>query len=161
MRHGNARWLVTGLVGIALSVLASVTTISTSSAGTDVDLRMGVYPDADAFAFGGGLLTDIGHTSNWYFNPNLEIAMADTRNLMILSGDFHYDFGATSNLSIWAGGGPAMLVNDPDHGDTSTDFGLNALMGLGSRSGSVRPFGQIRGTIADHSQLALEGGIRF
>jgi hypothetical protein len=161
MRHGSARWLATGMMGMALSVLASATTISTSSAGTDVDLRMGVYPDADAFAFGGGLLTDIGHTSNWYFNPNLEIAMGDARNLMILSGDFHYDFGATSNLSIWAGGGPALLVDDPDRGDSSTDFGLNALMGLGARSGNVRPFGQIRGTIADQSQLALQGGIRF
>ena len=161
MRHGNARWLVTGMAAIALTILASATTISTSSAGTDVDLRMGVYPDADAFAFGGGLLTDIGHTSNWYFNPNIEFAMGDTRDLMILSGDFHYDFGATSGLSIWAGGGPALLMNNPDHGDSSTDFGLNALMGLGARSGNVRPFGQIRGTIADNSQLALQGGIRF
>jgi hypothetical protein len=149
------------MAAIALSIIASATTISTSSAGTDVDLRMGVYPDADAFAFGGGLLTDIGHSSNWYFNPNLEVAMADTRNLIILSGDFHYDFPTSTGFAIWAGGGPALLMNHPDNGDTSTDFGLNALMGLGSRSGGVRPFGQIRGTIADHSELALQGGVRF
>src|SRR5262249_23861190 len=98
---------------------------------------------------------------DWYFNPNIEFAMGDTRDLKVLSGDFHYDFGATSGLSIWAGGGPALLMNNPDVGETTTDFGLNALMGVGDRSGSGRPFGQVGGTIADHGQLALQGGIRF
>lgn len=160
MRNHSARWLAASLAGFAFAILASTATISTSYAGTDVDLRAGLYPDADAFAIGGGLLTSVGH-DNWFFNPNIEVAMGDTRDLMLLSGDFHYDFATSSNLSIWAGGGPALLMNNPDQGSTTTDFGLNALMGVGGRNAGIRPFGQIRGTIADHSQLALEGGIRF
>lgn len=161
MRHRIARWLAVGLVGFALSVLASAAMISTSSADTDVDLRASVYTDADAFAIGGGLLTDVGRSTHWFFNPNIDFAMGDARDLMVLSGDFHYDFGTASNLSIWAGGGPALLYSNPDNGNSSTDFGLNVLMGLGARTGGVRPFGQIRGTIADNNELALQGGIRF
>ena len=160
MRNHSTRWLAAGLAGFAFAVLASMTTISTSFAGTDVDLRAGLYPDADAFAIGGGLLTHVGH-DNWYFNPNIEAAMGDSRDLFLLSGDFHYDFATSSNLSIWAGGGPALLMNNPDQGSSTTDFGLNALMGIGGRNAGIRPFGQVRGTFADHSQLALEGGVRF
>lgn len=160
MRNKGTRWLTAGLAGVALGILGATTAIAPSYAGTDVDLRAAMYPDADALAIGGGLLTDIGH-ANWFFNPNIEVAMGDNRDLMLLSGDFHYDFASASSLSLWAGGGPALLIDNPSRGDTNTDLGLNALFGVGSRGGGVRPFGQIRGTIADHSQLALEGGIRF
>src|SRR5215467_6846197 len=98
MRHGIARWLPIGLAGIALSILASAAMISTSSAGTDVDLRVSAYTDADAFAIGGGLLTDVGRSTHWFFNPNIDFAMGDTRDLMVLSGDFHYDFDTASSL---------------------------------------------------------------
>jgi hypothetical protein len=160
MRNHSARWLAPGLVVFAFTVLAEAATVSTSYAGTDVDLRAALYPDADAFAIGGGLLMNVGHKS-WFFNPNLEAAMGDQRDLLLLSGDFHYDFATASSLSIWAGGGPALMWNNPSEGSTTTDFGLNALVGIGGRNAGVRPFGQIRGTFADHSQLALEGGVRF
>lgn len=158
MRSSTARWFAASLAGISLAILGI--TATPSRAGTDVDLRVSMYPDADAWAIGGGLLTDVGG-GNWFFNPNLEIGMGDNLDLMLLSGDFHYDFASASNLSLWAGGGPAVLMTNPPNGDNQTDLGLNALMGMGARGGGLRPFGQVRGTFADESQFSIAGGIRF
>lgn len=158
MRSMDFRWIVYGFAALALMALGISAT--RAHADMDVDLRASVYPDADAFAIGGGILTSVGR-AHWFFNPNLEVAMGDRRDLVIASGDFHYDFASAGNMSIWAGGGPALLVSNPDEGDSETDFGLNALMGIGSRLGAVRPFGQVRATITDDSQLSIAGGIRF
>lgn len=158
MKSIDTRWIMYGFTALALMALGMSAT--RAHAETDVDLRASVYPEADAFAIGGGLLTNVGH-GHWFFNPNLEVAMGDRRDLMVLSGDFHYDFATAGNLSIWAGGGPALLHSNPEVGDSDTDLGLNALMGLGGRFGAVRPFGQVRGTLTNDSQLSIAGGIRF
>ena len=120
---------------------------------------MGVYTDNDAVAFGGGLLTGMG--DRWFFNPNLELAFADSRNLYTANADFHYDLPTTSSMSFYMGLGPALLISDPDGGDSNSDVGLNVLAGIAGLSSTVRPFGQIKGIIKDGSELAIVGGIRF
>ena len=146
--------------GIALAAIALVPL--SAGASVDGDVRGGYYADSELGYFGGGLLSSMGH-SNWYFNPNLEIAPSDGPDLFSVNGDFHYDFANSSNTSFWAGGGPAVLIVDRNvpGDDTDTDLGMNVLMGLGARSGEVRPFGQLKGVLADNSQLVLTGGIRF
>lgn len=120
-----------------------------------------MYPDADAIAVGGGVLAPVGHSGRWYFNPNLEVAMGDSRDFIAMSGDFHYDFAEDGNASFWMGAGPALLVIDRPAGDTDTDLGINVLTGVGARRGDVRPFAQLRGTVSDESRVAIAGGIRF
>ena len=134
-----------------------------NGAAMDTDLRAGVYTDSEAIGVGAGLLTQVGSTSRWFFNPNVEIAFGDEENLVGLNGDFHYDFysSANSGMSAWLGGGPAVLMSNPDAGDTQTDLGLNVLAGLGGNGGTVRPFAQVKGIITDESQVVLQGGIRF
>ena len=104
MRAMDTRWIVYAFAALALMALGMSAT--RANAETDVDLRVTMYPDVDAFGIGGGFLTGVGNT-HWFFNPNLEVAMGDRRDLVVLSGDFHYDFANAGNLSIWAGGGPA------------------------------------------------------
>src|SRR5882672_6807721 len=130
MRSSNARWFVVGFAGLALTALGMTTSVSRARAGVDADIRAGVYPDADAVAVGGGVLTPVTTHSNWYFNPNVEVAMGDRRDIVAMSGDFHYDFAQKSNASFWVGGGPAVLVTNPSQGESHTDVGLNVLTGI-------------------------------
>ena len=147
----GAHTFTAAIFALALSALVP----SVARADMDVDLRGGYYADSELAYFGGGVLTGVG--SNWYFNPNLEIAPGD---LFSVNGDFHYDFASTSGATFWAGAGPAILV--VDRGDESdTEVGANLFMGVGARSGGLRPFGQLKGILANNSQLVLTGGVRF
>jgi hypothetical protein len=150
VRRG-AHTFTAALFAFALLALVPVA----ARAGMDVDLRGGYYADSELAYFGGGLLT--GVSRNWYFNPNVEIAPGD---LFTVNGDFHYDFASTSGASIWAGAGPAILVADRGDG-SDTDVGLNLFMGVGAARGGLRPFGQLKGILADNSQFVLTGGVRF
>jgi hypothetical protein len=131
-----------------------------AAAEVDVDLRAGVYMDAEAFAVGAGLLSPLG-SHNWFFNPNLEIAFGDNANMVSLNGDIHYDFAGSSSMSMWLGAGPALLVRDPDGGSSDTNLGLNVFTGITGTRGSVRPFAQLKGVVSDNSEVVLQGGIRF
>jgi hypothetical protein len=130
-------------------------------AGADADLRAGVYTDAGGIALGGGMLTNLSASPNWYFNPNVEAAFAGDRNVVTLNADFHYDFPSTGAVSFYMGGGPALLFTHPDGGDTRSDAGLNLIGGASGQGTSVRPFMQLKGTLSDTSELAFIGGVHF
>jgi hypothetical protein len=161
MRSERARWYAVGIAGLALVGLGLISTPRIAGAVVDGDVRAGVYPDVDAVSVGGGVLAPVGHSGRWYFNPNLEVAMGGSRDIVAMSGDFHYDFAEQGNTSFWMGGGPAILVTDRASGNNDTDLGINVLTGVGARRGDVRPFAQLRGTMANDSQVALSAGIRF
>jgi hypothetical protein len=160
MRSEHARWYAVGIAGLVLVGLGLIAAPRTGAA-VEADVRAGVYPDADAVSVGGGVLAPVGHSGRWYFNPNLEVAMGDSRDIIAMSGDFHYDFAEDGNASFWMGGGPALLVTDRRFADNDTDVGVNVLTGVGARRGDVRPFAQVRGTVANNSQVTIAGGIRF
>jgi hypothetical protein len=134
---------------------------SAMASGVDTDIRAGVYTDADAVGFGAGVLTPVSSDHRWFFNPNLEVGFGDRENLIAMNGDFHYDFSQTNSVSVWMGAGPAVLITDPSEGNSRTDVGLNLLTGVGAKSGSVRPFGQLKGIVSDNSQVVLQGGLHF
>ena len=160
-RNPESRWYALSIAGLALAALAVTAVPQPASAGTTADVRAGIYPDADAVAVGGGLLTPMSHGSQWYFNPNVELALGDRRDIVAMSGDFHSDFASEGNATFWVGAGPAILVTDRDGADADTDLGINVLTGVGAKRGNVRPFGQLRGTMANESQVAIVGGVRF
>ncbi len=149
-----------GLAAVILTA-AALLAPAVSAAATDTDLRAGIYPDANALALGAGILADVGAGGGWYFNPNVELAMGGRRDVVAMSGDFHYDFAENRSTSFWMGAGPAVLLTSRRGGDRETDVGLNVLTGLGARRGEVRPFAQLRGTLAGSGELALAGGVRF
>lgn len=161
MRSEHARWFAVGIAGLAVVGLSLVAAPRNAMATVVGDVRAGVYPDADAVSVGGGVLAPVGQSGHWFFNPNLEVAMGDSRDIVAMSGDFHYDFAEQGSASFWMGGGPALLVTDRTSGSSDTDLGVNVLTGVGSRRGDVRPFAQLRGTVANNSQVSLSAGIRF
>ncbi|HET9887972.1 MAG TPA: hypothetical protein VFR10_10700 [bacterium] len=133
-----------------------------SRAGVDGDVRAAMYTDNEAVGVGAGLLTGIGDSHSWFFNPNVEAAFGDEADVMSLNGDVHYDFADTKDITFWLGGGPALVMSNPEgNGDTDTDAGLNLLTGLGDKDGSIRPYAQVRGLISDENEVVLAGGIRF
>jgi hypothetical protein len=158
--------LMTSRTARRIAILVLISAAWTMGAGSaraavDADLRAGVYMDANAVGVGAGLLTPVSSDNRWFFNPNLEVGFGDNENLILMNGDFHYDLNSGSNMSVWMGAGPAVIITDPSAGSSRTDVGLNLLTGLGGTSGSVRPFAQLKGIVADNSQVVLQGGIRF
>ncbi len=161
MKSSTARQLNGAILVMALTGLAPAAMCTPARAGTNVDLRAGVYTDADAIALGGGLLTRLGSYPGWYLNPNVEVAMPDRGSVVALNADVHYDFQVTGTMSPYLGAGPTLFHRDPDRGDGRTDLGLNLVAGLASLRGDARPFVQLKGVFADQHELALMGGVRF
>lgn len=147
---------------VALLVLVgAAASVSTARALTNADLRAGVYSDNGGVGLGGGVLTDMGSRTNWYFNPNLEAAFGDGTDQFAVNADFHYDFQTSTGYSPYLGAGPALLWRRPDFGSTDTSPGVNVLGGVVGKHGDVRPFVQMKGVFADQGQVALVGGLRF
>lgn len=147
---------------LAVGLLAAVSGMPLR-ADVDGDVRAGAYTDAEGGMIGGGMLVDLEQSKHWFFNPNVELVFPDEGDLVTLNGDFHYDFANTNRVTYWVGAGPAVLFSDDDVGndDNETDFGANVLAGLGAMRGDVRPFGQVKVTVADDSEAVLLFGIRF
>lgn len=146
------------------SVLVASLIGSVASGQTDVELRGGYYSDAEDGFIGGGLLAGLGNS--WSFNPNLEWVLTDGYDYFTVNGDFHYDFNRSSGPAIWAGAGPAMIHTEIDRGPllddrSDNDLGMNIFGGIGAKYGSVRPFMQLKGRLADNSETSVALGIRF
>ena len=154
-----ARRMALCALAASLAVLAS--NPSPANAGTDYDLRLGYYTDAEGVAVGAGLLSNVGSSNRWFFNPNVEMAFGDETNNLTLNGDFHYDFASTGNASIYLGAGPAIVHADPEFGGSDTDLGLNLFGGVTAMRGASRPFLQLKGILSDDNEVALMGGVRF
>lgn len=153
---------VTRVIAVAALLCGSAWMARPAQAGVDTDLRAGYYTDAEAFGVGAGLISPLGSGGRWFFNPNLEVAFGDNANLFSVNGDVHYDFTTIGgSSSMWLGAGPALLVSDPDGGDSSTDLGLNVFTGITATHGGTRPFAQLKGVLSDNSEVVLQGGIRF
>lgn len=148
-------------IAFGLAIAAGLLMAPQSRAGVDGDLRAALYTDQEAVGVGAGILTGVGDSHSWFFNPNVEAAFGDEENVVSLNGDVHYDFADTKDVTFWMGGGPALVMSDPDEGNSDTNAGLNLLTGLGDKDGSVRPYAQLRGLISDDSEVVLAGGIRF
>ena len=157
-------WIVcTASMLFAASIIL---TSSPANAQTAVELRGGYYSDVEEGFVGGGFLTDLGNA--WDFNPNVEWVLVDGYDYLTVNGDLHYDFtsGRGSGAALWAGAGMAWvhtaLDNRPPGADrTNDDVGVNLFTGIGARSGSVRPFMQLKGRIADDNETSFALGLRF
>lgn len=161
MKRTHLRWFAIPFAGFAVVALCSMSLPRVAAAGIDPEVRAGVYPGAEAFSLGGGLLVPMGKRQPWNFNPNVEATVAGDDDFVALSGDVHYDFRGTTNMSVWLGAGPALFVYDRPGADNDTQFGMNVLAGIGGKRGQMRPFAQLRGTVAEDNRIAIAGGLRF
>jgi hypothetical protein len=132
-----------------------------AAAQVDFGLRASAWLEDSDPGVGMELVMPIG-SSDWYFNPNVEAVFADDNDRLIGNLDVHYDFYQTSEITIWAGGGLALIHNDEPRGDQDEDeAGANILAGIGWKTGNVLPYGQVKVVVADDSELVAAIGIRF
>jgi hypothetical protein len=145
---------------VATTALAALATLSSAAPAraANVGIRFGVYTDpTDAF-LGGEALFRLSR--DVFVNPNIEYVFASNETYMTFNGDFHYDFH-THGPYVWVGAGLAVIYQNPDGPTPSTtDAGLNLLVGVGAR-GSVIPYVQAKLIVKDHTQFVLAAGIRF
>jgi hypothetical protein len=160
-KHSSARVLMFAsafLLTVALS-------ITPGHAKTDFGVRGGAYSDADRPFLGAEAVFGVGTGQRWFGNPNLEHAFAETggTDLTALSFDFHYDFPGGQPYTVWAGAGPTLIFRDrniPGRSD-ETDTGVNLVLGIGGKTGDVRPYGQMKVVVASDSEAVLGVGVRF
>lgn len=99
-------------------------------------------------------------TSALDFYPSLDIFLVDEGSLLGFNGDLKFRPGMTGSSPLYVGGGLNLSrrsINDR----SDTEPGLNLFGGLEGRSGSIRPFVEVRATLADRSTVQLSGGLNF
>ncbi len=163
MTRTRKRFVVRALLFATACAFAGALSVTPGLAKTDFGVRGGAYSDVEEPFLGAEALFGVGGSKQWFGNPNLEHAFADTGDLTTVSFDFHYDFASGEPYTIWAGGGPTLIFRDRNGtvGGDSTDPGVNLLMGIGAKNGEVRPYGQVKVIVADDSEAVLGVGVRF
>jgi hypothetical protein len=153
---------VSSLVFAGACVLVVSTMVSPALARPDFGVRGGAYSEEEEAFLGAEALFSMDNAKRWFGNPNFEHTFLDEGDLNTASFDVHYDFAGNRSYTWWAGGGPTLIFRDgegPD--DNDTDAGVNLLMGLGDKSGEVRPYGQMKVIVSDDTEAVLAAGIRF
>lgn len=150
----------------ALAAAVAFALPASPASAVDFGVRGGFYDDADAGFVGGELLFQL--SPRWYFNPNAEFVFVDEGDLATVNGDFHYDFDVDFDGYVWAGGGPALILDDrefpgPRRNDDEddTDFGANLLAGIGWNAAGVVPYLQGKVILADETEAVVAFGVRF
>jgi hypothetical protein len=147
-------------LGLAVSFAAFTVIASATPARADLfGLRTGFYTDMEKPFAGAELITPLAH--DVYFNPNAEYVFIDNHTYVTFNGDFHYDFHTRRRALVWAGGGLAVIYQNPKGPAKSwTDVGANFLLGIGFR-GEVIPYFQAKIIAKDHTELVVAFGLRF
>jgi hypothetical protein len=143
-------------------LFASVISLDSASAQTRLGVRGGVYMDQDDPFVGAHFVHTIQR--NWVFNPNFEYVLleSNTGSLFTINADLHYDLPSSrrSSTIFWLGGGLGISHFSLENVST-TNTGLNLLMGASfGRRGTI-PFVQVKVLVDDESQLVLGGGVTF
>jgi hypothetical protein len=125
---------------LCLLTLLFVVIVSPRSAAaqTRLGVRAGISVDPDQFYFGGH--ADVAEITNrFWFRPNLEIGVGNSRTLFTFNGEFVYK--PSTNWKEWVpyfGGGPGLVINS-HHGEDNhgTDLGpgFNFVAGVEKRKG--------------------------
>jgi hypothetical protein len=147
----------TRVASLALIALAS---LPPRPASADLlGVRAGVYTHlSDAFVGVEGVL-GVGHSI--YLNPNVEYVFVNNATYMTFNGDVHYDFRTHSRAYVWAGGGLAVIYDNPSGPAPShTDLGADFLVGAGLK-GPVIPYVQAKFIAKNSPEFALAFGLRF
>lgn len=155
---------ITGRAGLALFAtlgLAAAAPLASASERGGLGVRFGAYTDSnDAFVGGEGIVP-VGRRLD--FVPNLEFVFVSNGTFLTANFDLAYNLpDNVRNADFWAGGGLAILNSNPDGPrGSSTDVGVNLFMGAGLHTGSVKPYVQLKGILADSSSFVVGLGLRF
>ena len=153
---------IIGATAVVFAIVGLTISSPASARSTDVETRVSYFAGAENIGLGVGLVSGLqSSSSRWFINPNLEVVPGERTDILAANVDFHYDFAASEDLTVWAGGGPAVYVMDRDRGDDRVEPALNLILGTGAHRGTVRPFVQAKGVFKDNPEAVLSLGLRF
>lgn len=143
-------------VALLLGTFGSLASAQTGQ--TYVGPRITYNFDYEEVAIGGQFGLPL--TSALDFYPSLDIFLVDEGSLLGFNGDLKFRPGMAGTSPLFVGGGLNLSrrsINDR----SDTEPGLNLFGGLEGRSGSIRPFVEMRAILADRSTVQLSGGLNF
>jgi len=120
----------------------------------------GLYSgNVDEFFLGGGLKLGFGGLS---VTPYAEYVFVESGSYYTFNADATFPIIPLGVASLYGGGGLGLHVVDPEGGDSSTETGVNLLVGAGFNAVPMKPFGQIKYVfIEGDDPLVFSAGIRF
>jgi hypothetical protein len=94
------------------------------------------------------------------FYPSLDVYLPETGSMTGFNGDLKYHFPSTVGTNLYVGGGVGVL-NRSVSGNSRTDVGANAMLGVETRTGWVHPFLEGRAFVDDQTRWRMIGGLNF
>jgi hypothetical protein len=135
---------------------------ATSSSHAAFGPRIGISSSPDQLVVGGQLVFP-DFAPQLSAVPSVELGFLDNETTVAINGDFMYHFVVkNSQWQPYAGAGAALVVTQPENGDSSTDAGMNLIIGadVPTRTGN-RFFGEFRIGVGNNSALKLIAGWNF
>jgi len=93
--------------------------------------------------------------------PAFEWVFVDDASDWAIDLDGHLPIMALPVVAFYLGAGAGYYSHDPDLGDSSTEFGMNALVGSKASIGRLKPYLEIRYTTAGPDGITVMLGTRF
>lgn len=161
-RFGRIWLLLAASALFAAPARAAEPAAASSSSHAAWGPRIGISSSPDQFVVGGQLVFP-DFAPQLSAVPSVELGFLDNETTVAINGDFLYHFVIkNSQWQPYAGAGAALVVTQPENGDSSTDAGMNLIFGadVPTRTGN-RFFGEFRLGIGDISSLKLMVGWNF
>jgi hypothetical protein len=125
--------------------------------GIQPGIRGGIYEDGSNFFLG----VDVkGNIAMLHANPNFEWVFVDNANVFTLNLDALLTVFPIPIMDPYLGAGLGVYYVKPDGFDSTNDFALNLIAGLGFNI-ILDPYVQLKYVITDNNTLVLAAGIRF
>jgi len=163
IRHfGRAALLFAAAVLFAPTAHAAEKTTAVSSSQAGFGPRIGISSSPDQLIVGGQLVFP-DFAPQLSAVPSVELGFLDHVTTIAINGDFMYHFVVrSSSWKPYAGAGAALVISQPEDGDSSTDAGMNLIIGadVPTRTGN-KFFGEFRIGVGDISSLKIIAGWNF
>lgn len=114
--------------------------------------------DPNTVSLGGGAAVGV---LSFDVVPTFEYVFEEGATDWALNVDGHLPVLALPVVALYMGAGVATYSHAPDHGDSSSDFGVNLLFGAKASLGRLKPFGEIKYTTAGPDGITFTVGTRF
>lgn len=114
--------------------------------------------DPSNFSVGAGAAIGL---ASFDFVPTFEKVFADNATDWALNLDGHIPILALPLVALYVGGGVATYSHDPKVGDSSSETGLNLIVGGKASIRRLKPFGEFKYTTAGPDNVVFTLGLRF
>ena len=151
-----------GRIALVALFCAALLLMSTAALAGPIgwSVSAGTYTDVlEDFFLGAGARVSLGPVT---VNPNAEYLFVDSGSTYTLNVDGHLTVLPIGVASGYIGAGLGLVTIDPENGDSDTETGINAIVGVGLNAVPLKPFAQFKYVFIDGDDpIAISIGARF